>query len=141
MRVKRSILGILGVLAWMLMAVFATGPANAAAPSNALTTHQVTNVEPAASVFGCPSGWVCMYTDAGFNAKPPQIEHKYFNYGCYNLSNEFGNRAIVNNQTGGAKVSGYNNGGCTSRAWTFAPSQTFGYRVDITPINSISLNP
>jgi hypothetical protein len=91
------------------------------------------------SVDGCPLQYVCMYTDAGFNTGHP--EHKYFYYGCYNLSNEFGWRVIVNNQTGGATVSGYYNYGCTSRAWRFSPSQTFGYRVDITPINSISLNP
>jgi len=120
--------------------------ANSSSGGTAPTTDQVADAQASSattsgSVYGCPLGYVCMYTDAGFNSSPPVPEHKYFHYGCYNLSNEFGYRAIVNNQTGGATVSGYNNYGCTSRAWRYPPAQTYGYRVYITPINSISLNP
>jgi hypothetical protein len=88
---------------------------------------------------GCPSGDVCMYTTSGWPKGQP--EHKYFKYGCYNLSNELGTRVIYNVQTGGATVTGYKNFGCSDPAWTFLPDQTQGWVVDITPINSISLNP
>jgi len=80
-----------------------------------------------------------MYTSTGWSKGQP--EHSYYYYGCYNLSNEFGTRVIYNVQTGGATVTGYKNYGCSDPAWTFSPSIHTGWFVDITPINSISLNP
>ena len=52
-----------------------------------------------------------MYTVAGWQNQQP--EHKYFDYGYYNFSSETGPRVIVNNQTGGATVTGYYNYGGT----------------------------
>jgi hypothetical protein len=105
------------------------------------------SVAPAAAVAkspagyaGCPGGYACMYTDAGFNSHPPVIEHKWSKYACYKIYNEYGWRAIVNSQTGGATIRGYTDGNCKSQAWSFRPSSTQGYRVLIDPINSISLN-
>jgi hypothetical protein len=107
----------------------------AAAKTSAMTSASAAT----ASSNGCPSGYVCMYTTAGWSSGQP--EHEYFQYGCYNLSNELGTRVIYNVQTGGATVTGYYNYGCSAPAWTFSPATAFGWRVDITPINSISLNP
>ncbi len=89
------------------------------------------------SIHGCPYGYACMYTTSGFSKNAP--EHEYFYYGCYGLTGEIGTRYMVNNQSGGATVSGYYHYGCTSKAWTLPPPFISEY--DITPINSISLNP
>jgi hypothetical protein len=78
-----------------------------------------------------------MYTVAGWQNQQP--EHKYFDYGYYNLSREIGPRVIVNNQTGGATVTGYYNYGGTGPAWTLQGQQEDEY--NITPINSIGLIP
>jgi hypothetical protein len=78
-----------------------------------------------------------MYTVAGWQNQQP--ENEYFVYGYYNLSSEVGARVIVNNQTGGAAVTGYYNYGGTGQAWTLPDYQENEY--DITPINSIGLNP
>lgn len=86
---------------------------------------------------GCPSGYVCMYTVVGWQNQQP--ENEYFDYGYYNLSSQIGARVIVNNQTGGATVTGYYNYGGTGWAWTLQDYQENEY--DITPINSIRLNP
>jgi hypothetical protein len=115
-----------------------TGPAGGAhARWAAAGTARLMSAAAAASIHGCPYGYACMYTTSGFSKNTP--EHKYYYYGCYDLSNETGTRYMVNNQSGGATVSGYYNYGCTSKAWTIPPP--FIMEVDITPINSISLNP
>jgi hypothetical protein len=77
-----------------------------------------------------------MYTTAGWQNQQP--EHQYFDYGYYDLSGEIGPRVIVNNQTGGATVTGYYNYGGTGPAWTLQGQQE--YECDITPINSLGLN-
>jgi hypothetical protein len=92
---------------------------------------------PAVTSDGCPDGYVCMYTVAGWQDQQP--EHMYFDYGYYNLSHEIGPRVIVNNQTGGATVTGYYNYGGTGPAWTLRSQQEDEY--NITPINSIGLIP
>ena len=78
-----------------------------------------------------------MYTVAGWQNQQP--ENEYFDYGYYNLSGEIGARVIVNNQTGGATVTGYSDYGGAGWAWTLQDYQENEY--DITPINSIGLNP
>jgi len=99
-------------------------------------TVRVINASAAGGSYaGCPYGDACMYTNSGFGNGTP--EHKYYYYGCYDLSNEYGNRWIVNNQSGGATVKGYYNYGCTNRAWTLPAGELNEY--NITPINSISL--
>ena len=105
----------------------------------AVPTQTVTVPAPGqhATSDGCPVGYVCMYTVAGWQNQLP--EHEYFDYGYYNLSSEIGPRVIVNNQTDGATVAGYYHYGGIGWAWTLPAQQENEY--DITPINSISLNP
>ena len=78
-----------------------------------------------------------MYTTWGWNSSIP--EHKYYSYGCYDLSNEYGTRVIYNNQYGGAVISGYGSYGCGATAWSVA--QRGWLTVDITPVNSVKLYP
>jgi hypothetical protein len=107
-----------------------------AAPAPAQTVV-VVPAAPAAAFDNCPVGYVCMYTAAGWQNQQP--EHEYFDYGYYNLSSETGPRVIVNNQTGGATVTGYYHYGGTGPAWTLQGQQEDEY--NITPINSIGLTP
>lgn len=92
-------------------------------------------------VKGCPSGDVCMYTSSGWSNNSP--EHKWYNYGCYNLSNEYGTRYVLNNQTGGALAALWYNYGCTNLYFRIASSSNTAYYWEgsITPINSINLEP
>jgi hypothetical protein len=99
-------------------------------------TVRVVNAPTAAGpINGCPYGDACMYTIAGWNSGRP--EHKYYNYACYNLSNEYGTRVILNNQYGGALVTLYYNYGCSNPAFTVDPQNAAAG--NITPINSIRL--
>ena len=112
---------------------------NNPAPAAPAPTQTVVVVPaaPAVTSDSCPVGYVCMYTVAGWQNQQP--EHKYFDYGYYNFSSETGPRVIVNNQTGGATVTGYYNYGGTGPAWKLQAQQEDEY--NITPINSIGLNP
>lgn len=92
----------------------------------------------AASNHGCPSGWACIYPqDAGWNGDRPSL--KYYNYGTYQLSNQFGNHYVYNNQTGGAPIwlcTDWNGNTCP---WYVAAGS---YAVvNLTPINSVKLVP
>lgn len=83
---------------------------------------------------GCPAGAVCLYSPAGYESGNP--EHVYWSYGEHALHNEFGSHWILNNQTGGAKVSvwyDYHD----HHAFT-VPAGAAAER-DFTPFNSISL--
>ncbi|MBV6700363.1 hypothetical protein [Kitasatospora aureofaciens] len=62
------------------------------------------------------------------------VTARYYNYGTYNLSNQYGRHWLFNNQTGGAVVrlcTGYNGVNCG------APFGPGWYAVDLGPINSI----
>ncbi|MEV5410851.1 hypothetical protein AB0K60_18670 [Thermopolyspora sp. NPDC052614] len=99
-----------------------------AAPAAAHTGQQQARVVP------CPSGYVCIYPDTTQNGQPA----KYYRYGSYNLRNVFGNRLIINNQTGGAGLrlcTAYGGQNCGSR---LGPGS---YVVNLSPINSILLEP
>ncbi|QBD80195.1 hypothetical protein EPA93_31140 [Ktedonosporobacter rubrisoli] len=89
------------------------------------------------STNGCSSGTVCMYTDSGYSSGSP--EQHWYQYGCVNLSNEYGDRYIFNNQYNGASVTLYTGSNCNSPQTTIAAGTT--WEGNITPINSISLNP
>ncbi|MET7619177.1 hypothetical protein [Streptomyces sp. NPDC005408] len=84
---------------------------------------------------GCPDGAVCIYPQNQNPAvSPSQI---FWSYGPHNLSNQFGNHWVLNNQTGGATASlctGYNGAGCGERI-----AQDHGVYADLSPINSITL--
>ncbi|WP_433174714.1 hypothetical protein [Actinoallomurus sp. CA-150999] len=127
-----------GLLAGMTLtaasAVAFTAPATAAQAS---THPKPARISPAGTVEGCPSGDVCIYPDASWNAGKPS--YYYYDYGYYNLSNMYGMLRIFNNQTGGATMrtcTGYNGTGCQGylKAGTYMDK-------DMTPINSITLEP
>ena len=107
------------------------GFASAAAPAQASTQK----------VYGCPGGYVCMYTwDGWLNSTP---EHTYYSYGYHALSNEYGERVVFNNQyaTSAGRPGAYL---CTSNV---ASSCTTLIKMDtpwdtnISPINYIRLTP
>ncbi|MFE0192669.1 hypothetical protein [Streptomyces sp. NPDC058989] len=84
---------------------------------------------------GCPSGYVCLYPNAGWNGGHPT--YKWYTYGAHNISNQFGVKRLFNNQTGGAiarNCTGYNGTGCQGiqSAGTYAD---YNY----TPYNSVLL--
>lgn len=87
---------------------------------------------------GCPYGAVCIYN----NGSPDSgIESGgiYWSYGAHNLSNQYGNHYVVNNQYGGAWVemcTGYNGTGDGNEIIYGEP---YGDSIDLTPINSIWL--
>ncbi len=82
----------------------------------------------------CPAGYVCVYPGTDYTAVPT----KYYDYGTYNLTNQYGSKYIYNNQTGGAVVRTYTGYNATGTA-TLIPAGT--YRImDFTPINSIRLS-
>ncbi|MER8011856.1 MULTISPECIES: hypothetical protein [unclassified Streptomyces] len=87
---------------------------------------------------GCPYGAVCIYGQGVEPTDNPHPTNVYYSYGAHNLSNQFGNHWVYNNQYGGASMSlckGYNGTNCG----TPIPE---GYAVyaDLGPINSITLN-
>ena len=87
---------------------------------------------------GCPSGAVCIYGEGVVPANNPHPTNVYYSYGAHNLSNQLGDHWILNNQTGGATVSvcnGYNGTNCTQTI-----AQDWAYKLNFTPINSITLN-
>lgn len=93
--------------------------------------------EAAATTWGCPSGYVCLYTEEGWWDDRP--EHKYYKYGSHNFSNEYGYHYVFNNQTGGAKAvlnKGYNG---TKPSFTLGAGSVS--HVNMTPMNSITLKP
>ena len=89
------------------------------------------------AINGCPYQYACMYTKNGWTADRP--EHEYYNYDCYNLTNEYGIRYVLNNQSDNAELSLYYNSGCTDLDATIgAQGWEWG---DIGPINSLALYP
>ncbi|MEU3341313.1 hypothetical protein [Streptomyces sp. NPDC006668] len=91
------------------------------------------------TVYGCPGGAVCIYPrDADIhNSTPTNI---YYSYGAHNLSNQFGNHYVLNNQYGSANATaqlcnGYNGADCVI---TIGLNELGVY--NLTPINSVVLN-
>jgi hypothetical protein len=85
---------------------------------------------------GCSLGAVCMYTDWGWLLDIP--EQSWTVYGCYNLSNETGDRYVFNNQYGGYTATLWTGSNCTGNSTVIAGGTN--WEGDITPINSISLD-
>ena len=91
-----------------------------------------------ASIHGCDPGYVCVYPGETWNEDHPSL--KYYNYGWYNFSNQYGWHFIVNNQTGGANFylcTQYGGGGCSYGPYPAVGAGDFY----LTPINSIKLTP
>ena len=87
---------------------------------------------------GCPSGAVCIYGEGVVPKDNPHPTDVYYSYGAHNLSNQFGQHWILNNQTGGATASLCNGSNGTNCTDTIA--QGTGLLRNFTPINSITLN-
>jgi hypothetical protein len=84
---------------------------------------------------GCPYYYACMYTSSGWKSNTP--EHKWYYYGCYALSNEYGTRWIYNNQSGGGDISLFGPYCGSGVLWTFTPG---GWgQVNITPVDWVEL--
>ncbi|MFE6100842.1 hypothetical protein [Streptomyces laurentii] len=95
------------------------------------------NAAAAGSLYGCPSGAVCVYAE-GKDPSSGTLTHTYWSYGAHNLSNQYGWHAVVNNQTGGASADvchKYGGGDCYFRM----PAGTAWYP-NLTDVNSIRLN-
>ncbi|MGW8988024.1 hypothetical protein ACWGQ9_35920 [Streptomyces parvus] len=109
--------------------------ATALATGAVLTMSGTANsAEAAATIHGCPSGYVCVYPTASWKGGPSL---KFYKYGTHPISNQFGMKRFFNNQTGGAKAymcKGSNGTKCSGnqRAGTY-------YDYNFTPINSIKL--
>ncbi|MFE9932303.1 hypothetical protein [Streptomyces sp. NPDC005533] len=85
---------------------------------------------------GCPEGAVCIYPQNQNPAVKPT--HVFYSYGAHNLSDQFGNHWVLNNQYGGATANlctGYNGAGCGNPI-----AAKTGVYADLTPINSVRLN-
>jgi hypothetical protein len=116
----------------------ATGQADASTQATVPAAHLAKAVS---QDFGCASEDVCMYTDEGWLNNEP--EHQWITYGCYRLSGEFGDRVVYNNQIDGATATLYTDYNCTVPSPVQPNPIQEGniWEGDITPINSISLNP
>jgi hypothetical protein len=103
-----------------------------------VTTIGATNAQADGPYEGCPSGAVCIYPqDAGWNNGQPS--DTYYSYGAHNLSNQFGIHRIFNNQYDGATMrtcTGPDGNGCQGYLDEFTYED-----IDLTPINSITLEP
>ncbi|MGW6016264.1 hypothetical protein [Streptomyces sp. NPDC055210] len=101
-------------------------------------TAGTASAKAADTYYGCPSGAVCIYNTADPNSGI-QDGGIYWAYGAHNLSNQFGDHYVVNNQYGGAWVelcTGYN---ATGRGTTVIFGSPYGTVSNLSPINSIFL--
>ncbi|MER5636833.1 hypothetical protein ABT095_07755 [Kitasatospora sp. NPDC002227] len=109
-----------------------------ACATGAITAAGVGNAQAVDYYQGCPSGAVCIYpAGTGWNGGHPS--DFYYSYGAHNLSNMNGTHRVFNNQTGGATMqtcTGWNGTGCQGYLLAFTYMDK-----DMTPINSIVLNP
>lgn len=112
------------VMAVGMVAAVTAGPASAA--------------PDAGSYYGCPYGAACIYNTSDPNSG---IESGgiYWSYGAHNLSNQFGDHYVVNNQYGGAWVelcTGYNG---TGDGDAIIYGEPYGDSFGLGPINSLVL--
>jgi hypothetical protein len=102
-------------------------------------TAGATDAQAAGGTYeGCPYTAVCVYPqDAGWNGGNPSLI--FYSYGAHNLSGQYGNHILFNNQSGGATAqtcTGYDGVGCQG----YLKANTYMTK-DLTPINSIKLTP
>ncbi len=87
---------------------------------------------------GCPYGAVCIWGQDRNPYLDPHPTNVYWSYGAHNLSNQYGDHYVFNNQYGGAGMSlctGYNGVGCH----VALEGQEIG-SFNLTPYNSLTLN-
>lgn len=104
-----------------------------------VTAGLTTSAQAAGGTYeGCPYTAVCIYPqNAGWNGGHPSLF--YYSFGAHNLSNQFGNHVIFNNQSGGATMrtcTGSNGTGCQGYLGAYQYMTK-----NLTPINSITLEP
>jgi hypothetical protein len=93
---------------------------------------------PGRSFQGCPSGYVCIYPrDQGWNGGHPEVGGLFYSYGAHNLSNQYGNHYIFNNQYGEALVTLDQRPNGVDHAYLIPAGTAAVY--NLTPINSITL--
>lgn len=105
--------------------------------AGAIAMVGATNAQAAGSIEGCPSGAACVYPGADWNGGHPSLI--FYSYGGHNLYNQNGVHRIFNNQTGGATMQTCLGSNGTSCEGYMLP--TWYLDKDLTPINSIRLNP
>jgi hypothetical protein len=149
--VRKSRIGIGGLVLAVLCMAFI--PAYSAQASTRVSTSTVTrqfansraaddrdaitvNAGRLDGTDGCSSGAVCMYTDWDWFWDNP--ESSWTVYGCYNLSDETGDRYVFNNQYGGNTATLWTGANCTGSPTTISDGKN--WEGDITPINSISVD-
>ncbi|GHP00308.1 hypothetical protein KSF_103550 [Reticulibacter mediterranei] len=89
---------------------------------------------------GCPPGYVCIYPEGstnGVNDTTPT--QKYYYYGVYQLSNQYGQHEIINNQVDKAWASLCTDWQGATCHQMLAPLTLGTY--NLTPINSIKVKP
>lgn len=141
MHVKREIRQRVGA-ALLLSAVLTVGVVlGQPASASAMYIDDGPNLGPIGSGLlyqQCPTGYACVWEGEVAIGNPPP-EHRYYNYGSYRFTNEYGWHTIWNHQTGGAKVQlclGTNGTNCT----VTIPAGKF-FHGSLTPFNSIKLIP
>ncbi|MEU9074041.1 hypothetical protein ACFYUY_24295 [Kitasatospora sp. NPDC004745] len=103
----------------------------------ALTTLGATGADAAdGSWAGCPYGAVCVYPQNQDPASSPS--EVYWSYGAHNLSNQYGNHWVLNNQSGGAHAHLCKSSGGGNCVYDIAAQNGVWY--DLGPINSITLD-
>jgi hypothetical protein len=115
-------------------AAFATAATAVVAMSGAAQAAPASNT----TIWGCPSGAVCIYGEGVDPSLNPHPTNVYYSYGAHNLSNQFGYHVVLNNQYGGASASLCKNYGGSNCVGTLP--QDYWVNYDLTPINSITLN-
>jgi hypothetical protein len=102
----------------------------------ALTTLSAGSAAADGSWAGCPSGAVCIYPqDQNPAAAPSDV---FWSYGAHNLSGQYGNHWVLNNQTGGAHAHLCRGSGGADCVYDIAAQNGVWY--DLGPINSITLD-
>ncbi|WP_458248728.1 hypothetical protein [Streptomyces sp. MAI_2237] len=122
----RKMLSAAAAFATVATAVVAMGGAAQAAPAGDST------------VYGCRSGNVCIWAEGVEPFDDPHPTVQFSSYGYHNLSNQYGEHAVLNNQYGGATASLCHNYGGTNCYETLFQDD-WAYE-NLTPVNSITLN-
>jgi len=117
-------------------------PAAQASASHSPALHLVmvknSGARPASGSRNCSSGYVCMYSPGEWISGEPGWSEEV--YGCYNLDDYTGTWYVLNNQTGGAWVRGYDGYNCSGKV-AFGFPAVAQYPENLTPVNSIGISP
>jgi hypothetical protein len=122
----RKMMSAFAALATAATAVVAMSGAAQAAPASGVT------------VYGCPSGAVCIYGEGVYPPNNPNPTNVYYSYGAHPLYNQYGYHYVLNNQYGGASASLCKTSSGTDCPYTIPQDYWGNYY--LTPINSITLN-